>query len=496
MAEENREVSGRLRRLEEELYAIRSSSTWQLAQRVQALTSAARKILRGRAPVRSIAVKVTNLGPTIHMRVEVAPRIGPTDLVLCLSLGPTELLQQSVNLLTHRNGDDSDVLVSAIGNDIWSVTWAPSTPIGDYHPSQLQVRVGGFPDGVVTYAEGALAAGESPRRHPSGRTSIEHLLNSVREIRPLDPAFAADPTGAKVAIVSTFSPRGRPLGAVRELLHELRQMGLHTVVVDTSPDWALGGVSDLGDIASVYVRRANIGWDFSSWISTHTHPELVHLVDRASEVLWINDSCYGPITPLEPLLEQAEKRGDDLWGLTSSNQITAHVQSFLLRYSRKALDAGLIDAFIAGYPFPTVKSDIILNGEVRLTEVAKHLGLSIGVAFPYEDVVAQYLATWEHRMTELLEDPVVKAYRLLDELHNCRRHRYHLILREAVENGIPRNASHEMWDTLLEMGFPMIKRELVASNPQEVPINHLYAQTRAASPRWAEIMRLERSIDG
>lgn len=491
---DNDPVGGRLALVERELYAVRSSSSWTLAQRIHRLLSGLRRLTRGNRPAPGFSVRVETVGSEIVLTVQSTPGVGPTEFVLSLSVGPTELLQQEVRLLTHQSGDDSDISVLPAGEGLWRLVWRPSTPIGDYHPGELRLRVGGFPDWVVSVAPDATTAPPATLRHRSGRASIDHLLNSIREIRVVDTARPID--GRKVAVISTFTPAGRPLGAVVELLREVRDAGFLTIVVDTSPDWRLGSSDMLGEIASVYVRRANIGWDFSSWITAHTHPELAGIVDGASEVLWLNDSCYGPLSSMSALMEGAGASGHDLWGLTSSNQIKPHVQSFLLRFSRRALDAGLVDEFIAGYPFPIVKSDIILEGEVRLTEVAKALGLSVGVAYPYEDVVDRYLATWDERLERLHEDPLVRAFSTMGQLSDCVRYMYHLILREAVENGIPRNASHEMWDTLLDMGFPMIKRELVVSNPQKVPINDLPRRVADLSPAWADIIHRERSIDG
>jgi len=475
-----------------ELYAIRSSSTWALAQRFQKLASHFRRLIRGRRSTQSVALHVRKLGPEMQMSLSIAPDVGPTDLILSLSVGPTEVLQHTLNLLNHQNSNDSDLRVTSHGANAWSVTWEPSTPIGDYHPEELAVRLAGFPDWVVTYDADARSGPDDSNRNPGTRTSIGHLLNSVREVRWLN-SDGLTPSN-QVAVVSTFTPTGRPLTAIINLLQSLRSAGISAIVVDTSPNWVLGSHPDLARFASIYVRRSNVGWDFSSWIAVHTHPDLRGLIGDVSQLWWLNDSCYGPLTSMHEILHRADAESHDVWGLTSSNQIKPHLQSYLLKFSRRALDAGLIDKFIHEYPFPVVKSDIILEGEVRMTQVAKSLGLSVGAGFAYEEVVEHYLSTWDARMSRLEQDPVVLAFKQAGNLSDCTRYMFHVVLRDSIENGVPHNASHMMWDSLLEMGFPMIKRELVMSNPQKVPINTLPDGLASLSPTWKKIFDQERSI--
>ncbi len=494
MDDKQDELTRRLTIADRELYAIRSSSTWALAQRLQRVSGGLRRLVRQRQPVRSISVCVKALGPDIQLSVKVKPGVGPTDLILSLSVGPTELLQQPLNLLTHENSDDGDLHVARAGAGAWSVTWSPSTPIGDYHRGELFLGLAGLPDWVVTYDPDARLESGGVGQRPAGRASIGHLLNSVREVRRFESGQSTSST--RFAVVSTFTPAGRPLDAAVELLRNIQSAGVSAIVVDTSPGWLLGSHPEIADLASVYVRRANVGWDFSSWITAHTHPELSEIVSGASELIWINDSCYGPFAPMSEILEQAAASRCDVWGLASSNQVKPHIQSFFLRFSEKALKAGLIDEFITGYPFPTVKSDIILEGEVRMTEVAKELGLSVGVGYSYEDVVVRYLSTWDARMARLRDDPIVHAFSEVGKLTECYRYMYHVYLRDALENGTRRNASHEMWDSMLEMGFPMVKRELVMSNPQNVPLLGLEDRLGKVSPTWDRIVRGERTLNG
>lgn len=483
----------RIQQLESELFAIRNSSTWQLTLRLQRVVAGLRRLVPGAPAHSDIDVVVESIGPKTALTIRIRrDRTPPGPLVLILSVGASEVLQAPIRL-SSDDVIDGDISVTRRSETEWSVVWSPSTPLGDYEIADVGLRVGGHPHAVITYAPGARAVKVSAAATASARTTVHHLANSVQQIVPIDSHSELVPSG-RVAILSTFTPSTRPLDAVVGLLRGLNASGYRTVVVDTSPEARLVHHPEIHELATHYVRRANIGWDFSSWMAVHCHNDLRGLVAEASEVLWVNDSCFGPLATLDPLLGDARQQSIDMWGLTSSHQISPHLQSYMLRFSRNALDNGLIDQFVDGYPFPTRKSEIIQAGEVGLTRLALESGLKVDAAFRYEDVAARYLADWNLRMNRLESDPVVTGYRSINAVAECRRIRHHVELRDDIENGVPRNSTHDMWDTLIEMGCPMLKRELVTSNPQNVPIHALWETLDRHAPEWTDTVRRELSL--
>lgn len=472
--------------LERELVAIKSSSAWRIGNRIANLLDQFRRITRRPSAASSLRITVHALGPETRFAVKQTSKSAPHELTFELALNGHRMVQEQIDLHRIDNTTDSDITVEKISETTWELVWSISKPIGDYDAHDLSLAVGGFPDRIVSYQP--QSSSESPI-DSSQRQSLRHLMNSVKRVEALE-APPLEPS--KVAILSTYIPDARADTAAVTLIDHLRELGYATIIVDTSPKPSLQ--KSVGDMtnASMYIYRKNIGWDFSSWITAMVHPATQALLDTAEELLWLNDSCFGPLTDMGALLNEARANNVDLWGLTSSIQIEPHLQSYFLRFSKRALDAGLIDNFIADYHFPIVKSDIIQEGEVRLTSYARNLGLTVGAAFPYEDIVEQYLSTWDERMENLTNDPVYRTYESINYIRGFERFMFHMRLRECVEDGVPQNASHEMWDTLLDMGCPMLKRELVLSNPQRVPLNNLPSKTKAISPEWASIIERER----
>ena len=483
---EERAIGNQIVALEAELTAIKSSSAWRLGNKMANLTDLIRRILRKPGIASSLRIIVTSLGPETRLTVSKVSKNAPHDLTFELALNGHRMVQERVDLHRIDNTTDSDIAVKQISDTEWELVWTPSKPIGDYSARDLSITVGGFPDRIVTYR---LNADSRPSKDDSQRQSLQHLMNSVKRVEVLATPSREQ---SKIAILSTYIPNTRAHTAAVTLISQLKALGYTTIIVDTSPKPSLReSVKDKSQ-ASIYMYRKNVGWDFSSWIAAMVHPDTRALLESAEELLWLNDSCFGPLTDMSAMLSDAREKEVDFWGLTSSIQIEPHLQSYFLRFSKRAIDAGLLSNFIADYNFPMVKSDIIQEGEVRLTSYAKDLGLSVGAAFAYEDIVERYLANWDSRMRDLKDDPLFQEYESINYVQGFERFMYHMRLREYLEEGIPRNASHEMWDTLLDMGCPLLKRELVLSNPQRVPLNNLHSKVSAISPDWAQIIATER----
>ena len=71
-------------------------------------------------------------------------------------------------------------------------------------------------------------------------------------------------------------------------------------------------------------------YDFGSYKRGLNWAENRGWVEKASHVLFFNDSVYGPISDLKLSIKPMLQRTDEAWGLSASNQITPHLQSFFL----------------------------------------------------------------------------------------------------------------------------------------------------------------------
>ncbi|GBR67607.1 rhamnan synthesis F family protein [Gluconobacter kanchanaburiensis] len=179
-------------------------------------------------------------------------------------------------------------------------------------------------------------------------------------------------------------------------------------------------------VTSKVYSRANTGLDFGAWQFLLSQG----CARDATEVLFANDSIFGPLLPLAPIVETMRQENFQIWGMVRSEAVVPHLQSWFLCMTREALDQPAIQR-IFSQPFSEMsKDEIVLHGELGLGLAIKTAGLSSGAAWSSERGLARLLAL---------------------------------------------NPMHTDWRTVLRSGSaPFIKTELLRDNPSGIASTHLW----------------------
>jgi len=315
----------------------------------------------------------------------------------------------------------------------------------------------------VVFGHGSARAGPAPGPFAADTvTARRGSLDAVRE------RLAA--TG-RLVLVATFQHGPRTPGYVVAYLRALRDIGAAVVVIDTTE----GRLAVDDDLAQLTLYRENTGWDFASWLAG-LH-EVRPVLDDARELVLTNDSVFGPLYPLHETFEHPRVRDADFWGLTDGWEIGYHLQSYFLVLRRSAFTHLDFWRYLADYPFPVAKRNVIRDGELGLTRCLVGAGLRPAVTCPYDAVARRWLDTLGERLERVGAQPESALYGVGDlETAVSGRiaaqgMRHVLEHANLVRRGIGRNASHFFWDTLIrDFRFPFVKRELLLLNPAEIPL--------------------------
>jgi lipopolysaccharide biosynthesis protein len=135
-----------------------------------------------------------------------------------------------------------------------------------------------------------------------------------------------------VVIMAHFDPSERFSEADSFLIKSFKEIGFEVVVVST----AVSGKekhdkmwSQIHDFVDCLITRPNLGFDFGSWATGINHLEIVEKL--RGRLILINNSVFGPIHPINKLLEEW-KTESEILGVTSSNEFVRHVQSYFLGF--------------------------------------------------------------------------------------------------------------------------------------------------------------------
>jgi hypothetical protein len=221
-----------------------------------------------------------------------------------------------------------------------------------------------------------------------------------------------------VAVLAHWSTDAEPSRSVVTMLQELAAGGFETVLVSAAD--AVGPLSRVCTwvpdapclpVATMVLRRANVGYDFGSWAAVlSAFPG----VRRARRVLLVNDSLIGPFSSLAPILADFEAGPTPVWGLSGSLQHRPHMQSFFMGYRDGVLDSAPLRAFWTDIRVESRKAKTVRYDELGLSEA-------------------------------------------LDEARIAWRTMF-----EPVPGG-PQNPTIEDWPGMLRAGFPFVKSEALVA---------------------------------
>lgn len=278
-----------------------------------------------------------------------------------------------------------------------------------------------------------------------------------------------DPAGRSVALYIHYSPTGIISEMVQRQLEAYNSLGFGVVFISNAPVRHSSSWRAARQRAALLVHRRNFGHDFGAW------KDLLPLVLRcwpaADEILLVNDSCLGPVRPLDGTLAAMRAGGDGVFGMQESLQGGTHLQSwFILARGTSAITD--IAGFLSRMRLSVSKWKTIQRGELSLSREMLKRGHRVRAVHSYSGLVAAALADpvqCADLMTMLLDGTALES---------------ETAKREALEKLVlsrPLNPTHHLWRVLLQSPYcSFIKTELIHKNPGNVP--HVSKAWRSAVP--------------
>ena len=184
------------------------------------------------------------------------------------------------------------------------------------------------------------------------------------------------------------------------LLYYLRRLSeLGDIVFIMDNDVSESELKKLSKIPNVlYVCAARHGeYDFGSYKRGYIWARDNKRLKNYDWLYLVNDSVYGPLFSLQPLLDSLENNGAELVGMTENHNknIPSHIQSWFVGLSKRVFTNKLFDEFISNVSRQQSKWDIIMKYEVGLSQLLLRMGCkmhtiihnSFGVDIVYEEPV-------------------------------------------------------------------------------------------------------------
>ena len=260
--------------------------------------------------------------------------------------------------------------------------------------------------------------------------------------------------GDEICVYAHFDPDAVVDDYVVLTLRALTAGGVKTVFLSSCPGLEDHELAKLAEVTAFAITTRNKGRDFGLY-----HAGLRFALDRTRPraVYLLNDSVYGHIVPLEPLLERLRSSDWNLAAATDSHEQRYHLQSYFLRLDEAALEGGFVDDFLNHYVPASDKRYLINAYEIGLSARAETFGLDLGAVWPYRALKLR-----------ARQDPG-ESWRA-----------------KLLRPGVEVNPSHFFWDLLLDQGCPFVKIELLRENPSHIQnLREFEATLKQANPAAA-----------
>lgn len=223
----------------------------------------------------------------------------------------------------------------------------------------------------------------------------------------------------------------------------------------------------LTDVVDDFLPRENVGYDFCSW-----RDGIARLGDprHFDEIVCANDSVYGPLSDLRPVMSDPRVVGADFWGMVMSAQRGDHVQSWFFAMRRPVIESQAFGDFWGSVAPQSSKEQVIDHYEVGLTEAFATAGFRVGAIYDGRDCG---LPTLQEKFLNV--SPL--------RLQQYGRH-----VRRVKRMGPPYNPSELFWERACDAGVPFLKAGIFRANPYRIDIGRVLARAARRWPEWAPLV--------
>lgn len=225
-----------------------------------------------------------------------------------------------------------------------------------------------------------------------------------------------------------------------------------TNVSDDSRKWLKENVSAL-------IVRKNVGRDFGAWKDAISILKQKSLLVNCSQLYLVNDSLILISNHLNNERFHSEFINDtqsDVIGLTECWQGAYHLQSYFIKFNKSVIDSEVFHEFWNSYYLINSRQYSIENGEILLSQILLKSGYRLKALYSISEL------SRAENMNRLIETLLAIKSRASNKIKN------ELFSELFHYNFTVMNASHRLWPLLLVDGCPVLKRDLIEKNPEQL----------------------------
>ena len=227
----------------------------------------------------------------------------------------------------------------------------------------------------------------------------------------------------RIAVFASYSANGKIADYVTYYLKGLKKVCDTIIFIADNPLLP----KELEKIKKLVVyakAKRHYEYDFGSYKRGYLYACDNHLLDNAEELIFCNDSCYGPIFPFKKMFDTMSKKKTDFWGVCANDEYQYHLQSYFLAFHRNVFCSTAFRKFVKSIKKEANVSDVILKYETKFTNILQNAGFKCESYIPFAPDDKTYPYKHAHNLTffpvYLMEQkcPLLKLKAVTIKKHN------------------------------------------------------------------------------
>ncbi|MBQ8255340.1 MAG: hypothetical protein IJY99_00020 [Alphaproteobacteria bacterium] len=225
-------------------------------------------------------------------------------------------------------------------------------------------------------------------------------------------------------------------------LNELSKLGDIVFVMDNDTnDAELKKIKQIPNVLYAQAQRHN-EYDFGSYKRAYIWARDNNILKNYDWIYLVNDSVYGPLNSLEPLLNKLEKNGANITGMTEyqDKNTPTHIQSWFVGLDKDIFSSHVFDSFMLSIQKESNKADIICKYEVGMSRRLLRYGFKMFALMYNQDDFEHFM--YDAPIKALNQGiPFIKkrAISKLEGMYNLYPHTDNACLVDAIIDNMKRN---------------------------------------------------------
>lgn len=202
----------------------------------------------------------------------------------------------------------------------------------------------------------------------------------------------------RIAVFASFSSNGKIADYVVYYLKQLKDVCDGIIFICDAPLFD-GELSKIQDFVIYACAQRHEEYDFGSYKRGYQFLKDLQLLNSLNELVFCNDSCYGPVYDMAGMFHNESCMNSDFWGILPSDEIRFHLQSWFLCFKKNVFTSEVFDSFITSVKREYSVKDVILNYETHYTRVLIDAGFTYGSIIDFKANDKKYPYKFGHNLS-------------------------------------------------------------------------------------------------